>query len=93
MITDILIELVVKVLGPFLNSFLPSISLGSTVTRVLTGALDVGQLLRLASIIVPIGVLTAWLTVFFAVLPLIGAYIVAQWVWDHVPMILGFGTG
>lgn len=93
MITDVFIELIVKVIGPFINGFLPHLSLSSTVTAIQNGAGTLGSALEVASPVVPWGVVFDWLGVLLVVLPVLGGYMVFQWVWDHIPSILGFGTG
>ena len=95
MITDALITVVNTVVGAF-NALFPSLTLPTWFTSDTIGstvANYIGGMLGAVHSWFPV---TAVLTVLSAVvtmLPLIAAYLVAEWVWRHVPTIAGFGTG
>jgi len=93
MIITALIAVVVNVIGPFLNSFLPKLTLGSIPTIAQTVLNRMGGFLKFLTPIFPASVVIGWMTVWSVVLLAAGAYRVFEWVWAHIPEVAGFGTG
>jgi hypothetical protein len=91
-ITNALIAVFVDFLGPMINSVLPHLDISSWTAGSTAGATYIGQALGVANDIFPVNTLVTILTLWIVILPVIGAYVVFQWVWSHVPMIAGFGT-
>ncbi len=95
MITNALLLLINAVIG-FFDALMPHFSpptwlgsvstFGSTLAQYLGGALGVVQP------ILPVDAMIQVAAALLTVLPVIGAYTVFQWVWNHVPMVAGFGT-
>ena len=95
MITNVLIAIVTGALGAF-NSLFPSVTLPSWFTSDAIGstvANYVGGLLGAIGGWFPVDTTLNILFAIVTLLPFIAAYIVAEWVWRHVPIIAGFGTG
>lgn len=93
MILDGIIAFVVDFVAPFLNSFLPHLSLGTVPSVVQSAADTLGSAVAFLGPIVPVDVVLAWLAVLSVLLPAVAAYFVFNWVWRHIPTIAGFGTG
>lgn len=93
MIVDAVIYVVVHVIGPFINSFMPHLSLGTLPTVAATVLSRLGAFLRLLTPIIPVGVVVSWVEVWLVVWLAAAGYIVFDWAWRHIPSIAGFGTG
>ena len=92
MIVNGIIALVVTVVGPLVNSFLPHLSITSTLVTISTGAHQVGAVLGVTKTVIPLTVLFAWLGALLVLLPALGAFMVGQWVYEHLPTVAGTGT-
>lgn len=94
MIVQGIISLVVTVVS-FFQGLLPSVSVPSWFTTDQLGgslASSLGSLMAPVNHVLPLDALLTVLSEAMALLPVIVAYMVFQWAWDHVPTIAGFGT-
>jgi hypothetical protein len=93
-ITNALIGLASGIIGIF-NSLLPHFTspswFGAT-SALSTVATYVGDVLSIFQPILPVDAMINVLAALFIILPVVAAYTVFQWIWNHVPIIAGFGT-
>jgi hypothetical protein len=92
-ISDAIIGFIIAFVGPLVNGVLPHLAVTSFVTTVVSGAGQCGAMLRVAGLFIPIPVVFGWFAALVVVLPVLGVYIAGQWIWDHIPVIFGCGTG
>jgi hypothetical protein len=94
-IVNAVIALVVTVVKAF-DSLFPDLTLPTWFTSDAIGstvANYIGSLLGAVSGWFPVAATLNVLYTVTVMLPFIAAYLVAEWVWRHVPTIFGFGTG
>ena len=92
MVTNALIDLVTFVLAPIINALFPHLSLTGFTNFSTDAASTLAGYLGAMTPFFPVTFTLTILQVFVVMLPAIGAYVVFQWVWDHIPSIAGFGT-
>jgi len=93
-ITNIILDLVQGVVSIF-AALLPHLSVPSWFTTDNLGgslATSLGSLMAPLNHIFPIDALLTVLSAVLLVLPVVIAYEVFQWAWNHIPSIAGFGT-
>jgi hypothetical protein len=96
MITNLLIGLITTIVNA-LDALLPHFTVPSFMTSgslIPTGAVDfIAALFSAVSSFYPSQLVLSIFVSICAMWPVVGAYLVFQWVWRHVPTIAGFGTG
>ena len=93
MITDALIAILTDFLAPMFNALMPHVDVSGFVSASTDAGQTIGGYLITANRIFPVDTMLSILSLFLALLPALAAYMVFQWVWDHLPNIAGFGTG
>jgi len=95
MITDFIISIINGIVG-FLDALLPHVTIPSWLTAGNLIPSDVsnyvGEALHIIAPFFPSSVAAEIFVGVVSMLPFIAAYTVAQWVWNKVPTIAGFGT-
>ena len=95
MITNLLLSLANTVLS-WLDALLPHLTIPSWLTSgslIPSGVSDfIGSALHAIAPVYPSAVLAEIFVGVASMWPFVAAYVVAQWVWNHVPTIAGFGT-
>ncbi len=95
MITDFIITILTAIVS-FLDSLLPHLTIPSWLTAgnlIPTSVSNfVGEALNTISPFFPTVILAEIFVGIASMWPFVAAYAVAQWVWDHVPTVAGFGT-
>lgn len=95
MIVDMVLSLVTVLVQGF-DALFPTVAVPAWLTTDNFGSTVagyVGALLAPISGWFPVDPFLNALYAVLVMLPLFGAYLVAEWVWRHVPTIAGFGTG
>lgn len=92
MILNGLIVLLVRVLAPLFDAFLPSLKVSTVPALAVPYMEDMGHYLRFLNPFVTVDVVVTWCTVLAIVLLGRAGYIVFEWVWRHIPHVAGFGT-
>ncbi len=92
MITDALLILLRVLLAPIFAA-LPVLTLDVFTSPVTAGARQVGYWAGFADPLLDVGlILRALALILGALVPAITTYVVANWIWRHVPSFAGFGT-
>jgi hypothetical protein len=93
-ITNALIALASGIVSVF-NSLLPHFTAPSwfgASSGLSSVATYMGDVLSIFQPILPVDAIINVMAALFIILPVVGAYTVFQWIWNHVPSIAGFGT-
>lgn len=80
----------------FVLGFFPRLTLPDWVTHppLSSGVADeIGGLFSAVKSFLPVDLLLSILATACEILPAVGLYVLATWVWKHLPTIAGFGLG
>jgi hypothetical protein len=92
-----LVDLIASSVVPLLHAIfaaLPTVDLAALLGSVHDACYGAGQALAPLNHWLPLGeLLTLAVLVTGVWMPATAVYVIANWVWRHVPTIMGFGTG
>ena len=95
MITNVIINIITTIIN-FLDGLLPHLTMPSWLVAgnlIPTAASNfLGEALYTIAPFFPSTIIAEIFVGICSLLPFIAAYTVAQWVWNHVPTVAGFGT-